>query len=324
MDDVRRPRVSVVVSTYQRAHLLAGLIASLEAQTLPQDQFEVVIANNGATDGTAAVLDRLAAESSLHLRVVTATTNRGPAAGRNLAWRSARADVVAFTDDDCHPTPRWLEAGLKLMDGATRRVVVGRTCPPPADEPLARGPFSRAVRVDDARLFQTCNVWFRRADLELVNGFDETFDEPAGEDTDLGLRVTEAGARPMFSSAALVYHPVRPSDFRATIRETLRWTGIPRVIALHPDRRDLLYRRVFWKASHPAALLAAVSLAVVHRHPMAGGMLAVPYAWYRTRRAPLCPGPRRRWVALPGALVVDLLEVAVMVRGSWRARTVVL
>lgn len=324
MEDVRLPRVSVVVSTYQRAHLLPGLIASLESQTLPHDEFEVVITDNGASDGTAEVLERLAAESPLHLRVVTATSNRGPAAGRNLAWRAARADVVAFTDDDCDPTPCWLEAGLELMDGATRRIVVGRTSPPPADEPLARGPFSRAVRVDDARLFQTCNVWIRRVDLEQAGGFDETFDEPAGEDTDLGLRIIEAGVQPIFSPEALVYHRVRPSDFRATIRETLRWTGIPRVIALHPDRRDLLYRSVFWKASHPVALLAAAAIAVAPRHPAVGGMLAVPYAWYRTRRAPLCPGPRRRWVTLPGALVVDLLEVAVMARGSWRARTLVL
>lgn len=324
MAGVNPPRVSVVVSTYQRAELLPGLIAALEAQSLPRDDFEVVIANNGATDDTAMVLTRLTAQSSLHLRVVTATINRGPAAGRNLAWRDARADIVAFTDDDCEPTPRWLEEGLELMEAASHRVVVGRTSPPPKDEHLTRGPFSRTVRVDDARLFQTCNVWFRRVDLESTGGFDETFDEPAGEDTDLGLRVTDAGAQPMFASQALVYHRVRPSDFLATVRETLRWTGIPRVIALHPDRRDLLYRRLFWKPSHPVALLAGSALLVAPRHPVLGAALAAPYAWYRTRRAPLCPGPRRRLATLPGALLIDLLEVIVMVRGSIRARTLVL
>jgi glycosyltransferase involved in cell wall biosynthesis len=324
VDGVSPPRVSVAVSTYQRAGLLPGLVAALEAQTLPAHDFEVVITDNGATDDTAAVLARLVTESPLHITVVAAAENRGPAAGRNLAWRAARAPIVAFTDDDCDPTPRWLQQGLELMESTTRRVVVGRTRPPPEDEHLTSGPFSRTVRVDDARLFPTCNVWFLRADLDESGGFDETFDEPAGEDTDLGLRVTEAGAQPMFGPDALVYHRVRPSDFRATVRETLRWTGIPLVIAKHPHRRDLLYRRVFWKESHPVALLAASALLVAPRHPAVAAAMAAPYTWYRTRRAPLCPGPRRRWAALPGALAIDLLEVVVMVRGSLRARTLVL
>ncbi len=317
-------RVAVAVSTYQRAHLLPDLVAALERQTLGIEEFEVVIADNGATDDTARVLAQLASHSPLNLRTVAADVNRGPAAGRNLAWRCAQAPIVAFTDDDCVPTPSWLEQGLQLMEGAGHRVVVGRTAPPPEDEHLSRGPFSRTVRVDDARFFPTCNAWFRRADLEAAGGFDETFDEPAGEDTDLGLRVTEAGAVAMFGRDVLVHHPVRPSSFRATVRETLRWSGIPRVIALHPDRRDLLHHGVFWKASHPVALLAAAALPLARRHRVTALALVAPYAWYRTRRAPLCPGPRRRWATLPGALTIDLLEVAVMVRGSLRARTPVL
>lgn len=318
------PRVAVAVSTYQRAHMLPRLVAALEKQTLDVDEFEVVIADNGATDGTAGVLAELVAKSSLNITTVTADVNRGPAAGRNLAWRQAQAPIVAFTDDDCVPTPQWLEHGLQLMECDDHRVVVGRTAPPPEDERLSHRPFSRTVRVEDARFFPTCNTWFRRVDLEAAEGFDEQFDEPAGEDTDLGLRVTEAGAVATFGPDVLVHHPVRPSDFWAAVHETLRWTGIPRVIALHPHRRDLLHHRVFWKESHPYALLAAFGLPLARGHGVTALALAAPYAWYRTRRAPLCPGPRRRWATLPGAFAIDLLEVVVMARGSLRARTLVL
>lgn len=314
--------MTVAISTYQRAHLLPGLLTALEAQSLPNDAFSVVIADNGATDGTAEVLARLVETTPLDVTVVRAERNRGPAVGRNLAWRAATAPVIAFTDDDCLPTPAWLEAGLRAM-GEDHVVCVGRTSPHPDEAHLAAGPFSRTVRVDDARHFQTCNVFYRRADLEGVDGFDEAFDEPAGEDTDLGLRVVERGATPVFVSDAEVFHGVRASSFRATVRETLRWTGIPRVIRLHPHRRDLLHWRLFWKSSHPLVILAALGLMLAVRRP-AALLLIGPWLHHRTRTAPLTEGPRRRWLVLPGALVIDALEVGVMVRGSVRARALVL
>ena len=319
---VRGPRVTVAISTYQRAHLLPALLRALEQQTLPHGEFSVVIADNGATDSTADVLADLAATTPIQLTVVRAEQNRGPAVGRNLAWRAATAPIIAFTDDDCLPTPGWLEAGLRAM-GEERLVCVGRTSPHPDEAHLTAGPFARTVRVDDARHFQTCNVFYRRADIDAVGGFDEAFDEPAGEDTDLGLRVVEAGAGAVFAAEAEVFHGVRPSSFRSTVRETLRWTGIPRVIRLHPHRRDLLHRRLFWKPSHPVVMLAAVGLIVAVRRPAALLLLA-PWVHHRIRTAPLSEGRRRRWLVLPGAFAIDALEVAVMVRGSVRARVLVL
>lgn len=318
------PRISVAVSTYQRAGALPRLIESLERQTLPLHEFEVVVADNGATDDTAAVLDRLRATTPLQLRVVRAERNRGPAAGRNLAWRAARAPLVAFTDDDCRPQPRWLEAGLAALESSS--IVVGRTEPPPEQADLENGPFARAVRVGEPHFFETCNVFYRRSDLEDAGGFDETFLTPGGEDTDLALRVQPHGDGVSFADNALVYHDVRPSDFVAAAREALRWSDIPRVIRRHPDMRGrLLYGRFFWRAAHPRAIVAAagIALALARRRP-APLLLVGPWVEYRIAREPLCPGPRRRWAVLPGALAIDLIEVGVMVRVSLRHRVLVL
>jgi hypothetical protein len=230
---------------------------------------------------------------------------------------------VAFTDDDCEPAPDWLAAGLAALDGEPR-VVIGRTTPRDEELDVANQPFSRTVRVTSARFFETCNVFYRRADLERVGGFDETFSTPAGEDTDLGLRVRDGGVEPVFARDALVFHDVRPGNFAATVRETLRWVDIPRVIKLHPDDRPrLLHRRVFWKRSHPPVILALVGIALAPARPLAG-LLVLPWLDYRIRKAPVCPGPRRRLLALPGALAIDALEVVVMLRGSARHDTLVL
>jgi GT2 family glycosyltransferase len=210
------------------------------------------------------------------------------------------------------------------MEAQAPCVAVGRTGPAPADTHLLGLPFTRVVWNDDARFFATCNVFYRRDDLEAVGGFDETFRTPAGEDTDLGLRIRDLGRSVVFAGDAQVHHPVRPPSFRATLRETVRWTGIPRVFARHPAaRRELLHRRVFWKASHPPALLAAVGLALLPRWRVAG-LLLLPWLDHRLRRSPACPDPQDRLRALPGTFVIDVLEVGVMLKGSVDERTLVL
>jgi glycosyltransferase involved in cell wall biosynthesis len=317
------PRVSVAVSTYQRADRLPRLIAALEAQILPPADFEVVIADNGSTDDTARALERLAASTMLQLRSVRADVNRGPAAGRNLAWRASRAPVVAFTDDDCVPAPGWLAAGLEAIDGGAG-IVVGRTAPTPGQEHLLERPFTRVVDVSAVRFFETCNVFYRRADLEAAGGLDEAFVTPAGEDTDLALRVRDAGATAAFERRALVYHDVRPASWVDTLRETLRWIDIPRVVRQHPEARgELLRHRWFWKDSHPWTILAAAGLLLAPRAPVAL-VLVAPWVRHRTRVDPLCSGPRRRWLVLPLGFAVDLVEVGVMVRGSLRHGALVL
>jgi GT2 family glycosyltransferase len=322
---VTEPEVSVVVSTYRRAHLLPRLVWAFEGQSMDTRRFEVVVCDNASDDDTAEVLESLAATTPLRLRVVRADANRGPGAGRELAWRAARAPLVAFTDDDCQPEPQWLEAAVAVMRREGRAVVVGRTAPHPAQEHLLVD-FARTQRVDDVRFAQTCNVVYRREDLQRAGGFDRGFTTPGGEDTDLALRVEALGSRRVFAAQAVVRHDVRPSSLAATLRETLRWYDVPRLYAKHPSARaQMLHLRWFWKPSHPPVLLllAGVAAALGTRRP-AGLLLAGPWVLFRTRVWPVARGPRRRWALLPGALAVDLLEVAVMARGSLRHRTVVL
>jgi len=280
-----------------------------------------VFVDDGSTDGTRDVLADAAARSSIPIRICGDGRNRRQAAARNIGWRFANAPIVAFTDDDCVPTARWLEAGLAAMAGH-HRVVVGRVIPDPAQRNVD-GPFSRTITVSDATYFETCNTFYRRDDLEAVGGFDEGFTSHGGEDTDLGWRVLQRGAEARFADEALVLHDVKPSSVRAAAKEAWRWTGIPRVVRLHPDSRRFLYGGLFWKPAHPFAIaaLAGAALGVRSRPWLA---LALPWIVYRVTKAPLAPGRRRRIMVLPGALIVDLAEVGAMARGSIKARTIVL
>lgn len=313
-----RHAVTVVVSTRNRAHCLPRLFDALAAQTWTD--FDLVIVDDGSDDDTPSVLKALAAAAPFSVEILRGRGD-GPAVGRNLGWRAAAADVVAFTDDDCVPSADWLAAGVRALDGHS--IVVGRTEPNPAQ--LGHlGPFSRTLSVKDLRFFQTCNAFYHRADLVDVDGFDGDFDRPGGEDTDLALRVLAYADSPAaFADHALVHHDVTTSDFRAAVRVAARWTGVPRLFAKHPSiRDDYLLHGVFWKPSHPRVLLAWLGLVVGVRHRSALA-LVLPWLWFgRSRHV---PGVNRRKVLfLPGVFVVDSVEVVAMVRGSARSGTIVL
>lgn len=318
-------RVSVVCSTYGREALLPRLVGALVAQTMPPDRFELVVVDDGSPDATPAVLGRLAAEAPFAMRVIRHERNLGAAGGRNTGWRAAKAPVIAFTDDDCVPTPDWLEAGTDAVERCGAGIfAVGRTEPDPAEADRLRFPFSRSLSVEEPRFFETCNVFYRRADLEATGGFDERFG--TGEDTDLALRLIDDGHVPRWIPDALVYHQVRPSSFRASLREARRWADIPLVVKRHPRRRaELVHWRLFWKPTHPPTVLALVGITVAGRRRSPRPLvLCLWWIWHRLAVDPACAGPRRRVLALPGTFAIDLTEVATMVRGSARHRTLLL
>lgn len=313
----------MVVATHRRAHLLPRLVAAIEAQTLGSQQIQLVLVDDGSGDETTDVARALArGPSALDVEVVALAVNGGPAVARNAGCQRARAAIVAFTDDDCVPTPQWLEEGLEALD-AGADVVAGRTLPAP-DQSGGLGPFARTIRAEDGQFVQTCNAFYRRADLERLGGFDERM--RTGEDTELALRAAESGAVIRYAARAIVHHDVRPSSLAASLRETARWSDLPRVVARHPQvRRTLLHRRFFWKPSHPPTIvaLAGIAAALAGRRPsaLAG---AAPWLVHRLLTAPLSTDPTARLVTLPGAFAVDSLEVAVMLYGSVKHRTLLL
>jgi MYXO-CTERM domain-containing protein len=316
------PAVTVVVATRNRAHLLGRLVAALEAQQLA-DPFEVVLVDDASTDDTPAVLADLAATTSVPVQVLRQPRRRGPGPGRNRGWRAGRAPLVAFTDDDCVPRPGWLAGLVDALGEAD--VAQGVTVPAP-DQAHHRGPFSRTLEITSpSPYFETCNMGYRRTLLEELDGFDEAFDRPAGEDTDLGLRALDGGARLAFAPAAVVEHDVRPADLRAELRDAWRWQGNVAAIGKHPSLAEHAHSRRFWKPSHPPTLVALLGLgtaAVLRRRsgiPIAAVALT-PYLRHRLRLEPVSVDRAVRLRTLGHAFAVDSAEVLALAWGSVRYR----
>src|SRR4051812_39855832 len=104
------PQVSVIVPVRNGGSDLRELLEKLSAQTLPRERFEVVVGDDGSTDGSAAGLD-----DGTWVRVVPGPPLNSYAA-RNRAVHASRGAVLAFCDADCRPEPEWLEEGVRALE----------------------------------------------------------------------------------------------------------------------------------------------------------------------------------------------------------------
>ena len=277
-------RVSVVVATYNRADRLERLLAGLRAQTLDRAEFEVVIVDDASRDRTPEVLAQAQAAGDLDLRVLRHEENRGRATSRQDGWRTARAPLIAFTDDDCVPAPDWLANGLEACAHSPGAIVQGRTEPDP-EEIDRLGPFSRTVRVPEYdAAFQTCNIFYPREVLEAVGGFDtEAFGRVhGGEDSDLAWRAINRGFEGVFDERALVHHAVNELGPIGKLRVCAGWDFL--AYARHPElRRAHFATPLFWKHTHLWLARALLGLLLPRRLWPAKLWLALP--WLRSLRA---------------------------------------
>jgi glycosyltransferase involved in cell wall biosynthesis len=311
----------VVASTFNRRERLAALLRALREQTLDRDEFEVIVVDDGSTDGTPAVLQAELETGHLRLKVLRRELGAGPATARDEGWRASSAPLVAFTDDDCEPVADWLERAIAAAEGSPDGFVQGRTEPNPRERD-GLGPYSRTIEVRalDPN-FHTCNIVYPRALLERVGGFDTaSFDRsPGGEDSDLAWRVIAAGAQPVFAPDVLVYHAVNQLGPGGKLRVAARWTTPMKTYALHPElRRAVFTHGIFWKPEHFRLTLALAGLALPRRWWPARLALAVPYL--RNARGRSIAAGRGPLLA-PYFLLHDLVELAAVARAALRYRT---
>ena len=316
-----RPEVSVVIPTYRRRARLAFALEALAEQTLAPERFEVLVARApGETDDVGDF-------DGLQVRSLEAPA-KGPASQRNHGWRNAAAPLVAFTDDDCRPTSEWLERLIESAGEGTE-IVQGRTLPDPDERHLLHG-RARSMLVDEpSPWYPTCNIAYRKSVLEALEGFDETFPEAWGEDTDLGLRAIAAGASVRYAEDALVWHAVHARTILGAVSEAWKRDAIPLVVARHPSQRRLLYHRVFVRPSHANLLLALAGLAAARRTRLVSLAATIPYLRQNVARHKRGlsrlhrVGPRVAF-HLPGRVVVDSAETVATARAAVRHRVLVL
>lgn len=314
------PDITVVIPTHNRETRLAFALEALAEQTLARERFEVIVVRSPGTPSGPLT----EAPPDLDVRFLRSET-AGPAAQRNLGWRNARGRLIAFTDDDCRPAPDWLEVMLDAEAGPTT-FLQGRTIADPDEAHLLHG-FARSMEVDFFDTWApTCNIVYPRALLERIDGFDESFPDAWGEDTDMALRAIEAGAEQHWIQPALVRHAVLPRRLGQALEDAVRRSNIHIVVARHPSQRSALDMRLFTKRRHAFVLLALATLPFARRRPLLMLVALIPYVRYYNPGPPWTPARIAWWlgVFLPRRMLVDVTHVGAMATSSVRYRTPVI
>ena len=213
--------VSVVIPTFNRLEVLAEVLHALEFQQ-GAPPFEVVVVDDGSSDGTSAWLR--SRTFNLPLRVLS-QENRGPAAARNTGVAVAQGQWVAFLGDDTVPSPGWLAAHREAhrRHGDDLHVaVLGYTG---WHSRMRLNPFLRYINehglqfgyalIDDPEdvpfnFFYTSNISLSR-DILLAEPFDLRFPYAAWEDIEVAYRMKKRGLRMVYEKSATVAHD-HPTD----------------------------------------------------------------------------------------------------------------
>ena len=242
------PLISVIIPHYNDLANLERCLMFLSAQTLPEGQFEVIVADNNSRCGIEEVR-RVCGD---FVRVVPAPIpGAGPA--RNVAVEASRGRYLAFTDEDCKPAPNWLERGLEAL--STSEMVGGRVEVEYEDLacPTAVEAFERVFAFNVRRYVQklgfgvTANMFVPRGVFDRVGGF-----RPEGpDDLEWGQRATAAGYRWRYRPKVVVAHPAR-RDWAELTQKWRRLTQMASVAMLEkPNGRVRWFLRSFLILASP-------------------------------------------------------------------------
>lgn len=273
--------LSVIVPTYNNRPVLERVLEALLRQTFPPSRYEVVIVDDGSTDGTAEMLERF--RGALQMQYL-AQANRGRAAARNAGAHAARGRILVFLDSDFFPVPGLLAehhkhyppdaAGIGVQGASRTHPEALTTAFMRARETYLEVPPGPPGRISLFRV-STRNLSLVKSDFVAAGGFDEAFGGYGWEDIELAWRLRARGVRFSYEPKATGDH-YQVQDLEG-LRNKMREGG-----------RSAVY---FW-TKHGRSVWLGIRLEIIP--------LLLPFKWlvYRT---PLFTAPIRRLLPLAEA-----------------------
>ena len=202
--------ISVVIPVFNRYQLLKKTLYAFSQQTLPSDQFEIIVVDDGSTEDLRTLVNRVQVQTGLNLKYMR-QENAGPAIARTIGAKSANSPYIALIDSDVVPSTCWLEKGLDYLRSSEKiGAVEGKTVIPDKEKIT---PFTHQTENLFGSKYLTCNLFLRK---ELCRFYDcyrsSTMKKnekgfPFREDSDLAFSVLLRGFKIPFAEDAVAYHP---------------------------------------------------------------------------------------------------------------------
>lgn len=260
--------LTVIVPHYNDPAGLDACLTAIERQTLPREQYTIVVGDNASPQGREAIEAVVAGRASLVVEPM-----KGAANARNAALPLVRTPYVAFTDSDCLPDACWLETGLAHLTGGAADFFGGemRVSVPQGRGMSGAEAYEMVFAFQNERYVQigfsvTANL-FARADMfERVGGFVDG----VSEDKDWCLRAGRAGYRIGYAPGAIVSHPPR-EDWPALLKKWRRLQSEGAMLDMQKPAGRLRYLAKTW--GMPVSILAHAPKLIMARQLSMGEKL---------------------------------------------------
>ena len=200
---------SIIIPVYNGEKTIRECLESvLKCECVPHIKKEIIVVNNNSTDATAKIVSEFD-----NVRMVNETVPTSYAA-RNRGILAAQGDVLAFIDDDCIVSKKWLVSSLKYFTAEDKSLLVSGPIYGKKGNEIQRFFDERSINntkhFHDGRYFPTANLFVRKQDALAVNGFD--YKLISGGDMDFCWKLVANGAELAFSDDAVVKHNLRDSE----------------------------------------------------------------------------------------------------------------
>lgn len=239
MDNNKLIELSVIIPAYNRKDALKECILSLINQDCSQERYEIIVVDDGSSDGTATLMAALIQQYP-GIRYIQ-RSHQGPAATRNAGIKESIGTIIAFTDNDCMPASDWIRNIIEAHQMHKNVLAIGgltsvnpHNIKAEVSQFLSDGAIS--LRINDKNeyiFFPTCNVSFKRELLK--EAFSELFPLPAGEDLEFFWRSFKKGNKFFFVEKLRVFHNCHP-NFESFLKQAYMYgRGNYLVQYLHQD-----------------------------------------------------------------------------------------
>jgi len=299
--------LTVVIPTYNRAAVLEKVLDAYRTQSAPELIRELIVVDDGSTDGTEALVLAVSRDSLFPVRYLR-QTNKGPAAARNYGIREARSPIILFTDSDIVPGRDLVAQHVEWhqQNPSSCVAILGYVTWPPNPRPTPfmkwygeDGPlfaYRKFQHKDELSFtdFYTCNVSVKAEFLRTCGQFDEDFKDAAYEDIELAYRLSKAGLRLLYNSHAIAYHHQfflfadacrKSRGNEAAARVFLQKEAGRLILEPRLKRRSRLWFRVTKRTAMGIAIVLKPTRRLLNSHVPLPSFIYRLFFWYDANRA---------------------------------------
>jgi len=199
--------VSVIIATYNRKSLLEKSLECLFCQHYSKDKYEVIVVDDGSTDGTEQMIK--GKTSPCRLKYLRHNRREGQSRAKNLGIGKAKGKVIIFIDSDILVSPQFISEHMRFHKKYKNVIVDGPAINTQRIEGVFNNRWGKLLAFFDffGASFITANTSCRKENLIKAGLFDEEFGRSFGwQDRELGFRLKQIGMRRIKNRKAYAFH----------------------------------------------------------------------------------------------------------------------